>query len=66
MNLWNECLNGSKSFTEAGWEANDVMNQLNDKYHFAFGTVVPSPLPCDYQPPRFEAKKNIFPNGQVL
>ena len=66
VNLWNECLNGSKSFTEAGWEANDVMNQLNDKYHFAFGTVVPSPLPCDYQPPRFEAKKNIFPNGQGL
>lgn len=66
VNLWKDSLNGSQSFTDAGWEANDLVSQLNDKYILAHGTVVPSPIPCDYTPPKFEAKKEIYPNGQGL
>lgn len=64
VNLWKDALNGSKSFQEAGWHANDLVSELNDKYILAHGTVVPSPLPCDYNPPKFVAKKEIYPNGQ--
>ena len=66
VNLWKDFLNGSQSFSVAGWTVNEEYTQLNDKYHLAYGTVVPSPLPCDYSPPKFEARKDISPNGQGL
>lgn len=66
VNLMEEVLNGSLSFEEAGWETTALYSQLNDIYHIAHGTIAPSPIPCDYQPPKFEAKKDITPNGQGL
>ena len=66
VNLWGDFINGSLTLTEAGWVSNDLISQLNDKYLLARGTVVPNPIPCDYAPPKFEARKDIYPNGQGI
>lgn len=64
INLWREVLNGEKTFE--GWEASGVMGVLNGIHHLSYGTVIPNPIPCDYQPPKFEAHKVIPSNGQGL
>ena len=59
LNLEEISLSGRLSPDKLGWVESSELSNYNDKYHLLSGLLPETFIPCDFVPPRYEAKKEI-------